>query len=79
MQESTQRRFSEKSFQCCQVQRVPVASSAVMQTTFAELSAAYGGKVTLVRHDIRSQRGSGQEEKEALSVTSGDHMCAPFR
>jgi len=58
---------------------LPVASSTAMQSAFAEPSAAYGGKVTLVRHDIRSQRGSGQEEKEAVSVTSGDHMCAPFR
>jgi len=58
---------------------LPVASSAVMQTALAEPSAAYGGKVTPVRHDIRSQRGSGQEEKEAVSVTSCDHICAPFR
>ena len=58
---------------------LPVASSAVMQSAFAEPSAAYGGKVTPVRHDIRSQRGSGQEEKEAVSVTSCDHICAPFR
>ena len=49
------------------------------QTALAEPLGAYGGCVTPVRHDIRSQRGSGQEEKEALSVTSCDHICAPFR
>ena len=58
---------------------LPVASSAGMQTALAEPLGAYGGCVTPVRHDIRSQRGSGQEEKEALSVTSCDHICAPFR
>jgi len=58
---------------------LPVASSAGMQTALAEPLGAYGGCVTPVRHDIRSQRGSRQEEKEALSVTLCDHICAPFR
>lgn len=57
---------------------LPVASLAAMQGPFDEHSASYDGKVTPVSYDIRSQRGSGQEEKEAVSI-SNDHICAPFR
>lgn len=49
---------------------LPVASPAVTPGTVVDAVSAGGGKVTLARHELGQQDGSGQEESDV-------HLCIP--